>query len=290
MKKVFVISIVILIIIILVFWYILCNKKEEIEKYNFKELIQYRTDSINDTKKLDKILDNTELSQYIVKKEKIIDNGKEQLIIYYDCTDEDKVKEFWQDAQKNDIMEENSVILFSLIDNLEKVQYKFSVSNKELTNRWSYLSKEIIKEYDRETINFRYNQDVRNYINNPDKFLQYNMDLNINQITIYKINYTMESSKIEINDEEKINKIKEFIEQQNFGVNYEPNDGMIDTIIDFHNGYVIEIYANSDNAIIIKGSAKDIINNYNNSNNGIYKTLPKGMKEYLNSLVIYSQQ
>lgn len=280
------IIIVILILIVMTLLHNSHNKKELTEIECFKQLIQYKTDSINDVKNLEKILNKTELGSYIVKTEKSVYNGKEQLNIYYDCIDENAVREYWINANKKYIMEKNSVILFSLINNLEKIVYRFSVSDEKLKNL-SHISKDIIMEYDRETINLQYNQDVRNYVSNPSEFLKYNIDLNTNKITIYKVKYTMENKeydKFEIKPEE-IRKIKEFIENENFGINVEQIEGMIDILIDFHNGYSIGVYANSDIGIIIKENAEDIINNNNNSNEIVYKTLPRGLMEYINLLV-----
>ena len=286
----FIFMIVLIVMAIIVIYYLNCFDKDREENFtegkSFEKLTQYKTESVSDNLNIDNILNNIELSQYISKVEKKSEFGKEQLTIYYDCTIEAEVKEYWKNANKNSVTEENSVILFSLIDKLDRIKYQFSVSNEELKKRFPYLSEDITREYDREEINLMYNQDVRNFANNPDEFLKYNMDLNTNQITIYKMDYFSEDSKYDKFElrEEEVNKIKEFIEEQNFGIDYEPIEGMIDIIIDFHNDYVIEIYADSNNAIISKANIEDIINNVNNSTEQVCKTIPSELREYVNSL------
>lgn len=290
MKKIgFILMIVFIILAIAVtIGYLYKMDGEELtDKDIFGKLIQYKVDSISEDNNIDKILKNTELSEYISRVDKGSKNGKEQLIIYYDCTIEADVKEYWRNSLKNSVTEKNSVILFSLIEKLDNVTYIFKVSDKELIEEYPYLSEKNTKEYNREGINLRYNQDVRNFAKNPDEFLKYNMNLNTNQITIYKMNYLSENfkyDKFEIR-EEQVNIIKDFIKKQNFGIDYEPIEGMIDIMVDFHNGYIIEIYANSNNAIISKGNAEDIINNVSDSNEHAYKTIPNGLIEYVNSLI-----
>lgn len=260
------------------------------QKESFENLIQYKSKSIDDN--IDNILRNTELSKYISRIDKNSETGNEQLTIYYDCTIEDEVKEYWRNVNRKSIIEKNSVILFSLIERLDRIKYEFNISDKKLVENYPYLSERTIKEYDRDSINLRYNQDVRNYINNPKEFLNYNIDIDTTEMTIYHINYyNNQIEKIEITDNEKKEKIKEIIKNQNFEIEDSPIDGMIETILDLHNGYIIAIYnENSDNGEIFKGNIEEYLKKEDNEKKTIHKILPKGLKEYIYGIINTEQK
>lgn len=259
------------------------------ENESFKKIIQYRTESVNDDTNIDNILKNIEFGKYISRVEKDLDGGKEQLTIYYDCTVEAEVKEYWKNANKNSIIEKNSVILFSLIDKLDRVRYIFSVSDNELVENYQYLSEKITKEYDRESINLKYNQDVRNYTSNPSEFLNYSIDTELTHITIYKLEYDsgdLKLKKIEIDNEKQVNDIKKIIDNQNFGIQDYATDGMIEILIDLNNGYIMGLYAgDSNDGIIFKGTIEEYLNEENILKKTVSKILPTGLKQYINDII-----
>lgn len=287
--KVSFIIIAIIILSIVLFFYFNSSNKEKKEDFtenkSFENLIQYKSESVNDN--IDNILRNTELSKYISRIDKNSENGNEQLTIYYDCTVETEVQEYWRNANEKSILEKNSVILFSLIEKLEKIRYEFNVSNKDLIEKYPYLSEGIIKEYDRASINLRYNQDVRNYINNPEEFLNYNIDVNTTEMTIYHIDYYNDKTeKIEITDNEKQEKIKEIIKNQKFEIEDRSIDGMIETILDLHNGYIIAIYnENSDNGEIFEGNIEEYLNREGSEKKAVHKILPRDLIEYVYDII-----
>jgi len=286
LKNKIVLIIAVIVFIILVLGVFITFKIFTKDKYTsadaayFASLIQYKTDSINDSENLNKILENTELNKYITKTEKSVDNGKEHLTVYYKGYENDKIGWFYN--HENSIVETNAVVLFALINNLEKLTYFDLDTSKE----YAFM------EYDRETMNSYYNQDVRNYINNPNEFLRYNIDTNISNITIYINEYTsdsMQTRKIEVNDSKKIEEIADLIKQQNFGIPDMLTDCMINTWIDLNNGYMIGVYCSDTNNLgaVVKANGKDVFEGDGSVDNTmiINKTLPSGFKDYIMNII-----
>ncbi|MCL2860724.1 MAG: hypothetical protein FWF46_09365, partial [Oscillospiraceae bacterium] len=293
MKKIILITttIIILVIIAVASYYFINlhisnNNESENAKY-FKSLIQYKTNSINDTVNLDKILENTELSKYITKTEKGVEDGKEHLIIYYKGYENDKIGWFYN--HENFIIEKNAVVLFALINNLEKITYF------DLDTVGPNPSEDVGGNYNRETINAYYNQDVRNYINKPNEFLKYNINTNISHITIYVneyINNSMQTKKIEVNDNQKTEQISDLIKSQNFGIADNLILGWTNIYVDLNNGYIIGLYDSSDSlsanlGIIVKGNGKEIFENGKGFGDAvtINKTLPEDFRAEIMDII-----
>lgn len=285
-KVIFIIAVIVFVILVIgvfiSFKIFTKDKYTSADAVYFANLIQYKTDSINDSEKLNKILENTELGQYIVKTEKSSDGGKEHLTIYYKGWVQNDDERHWFYNHENSIVETNAVVLFALINNLEKLTYFDLDTSKEYASM----------EYDRETINLFYNQDVRNYINNPNEFLKYNIDTNISNITIYINEYTSDSiqtRKIEVNDNKKIGEIADLIKQQNFGIPDMLTLCSINTWIDLNNGYMIGVYCSDANNLgaIVKANGKDVFEGDGSIDNTmiIDKTLPNGFKDYIMNII-----
>ena len=134
----FLVIIVAICILIYIISQNLLKSKSNIKAKSFEELVQFKTNSINDNAKVDSILENLELSKYITKVEK--KSADEKLIIYYNCNSEKDVKNYWTNVEKNSIIEKNSVILFSLITNLNIISYNFSGINPEIISNYPYVN------------------------------------------------------------------------------------------------------------------------------------------------------
>lgn len=312
MKKKIVISILIVLVILVVAYVAFGNpnKKEEastseVDTQNddnyFGQLIQYKVESVKDEENLNELLKKLELGEYLIDIKEEFDGEKEYITLYYDCVDENKVKQYFKDCNKVNTLEKNNVILFALIDKLEKISYKFTISDLELASRYSLPTQSdgsLIIGYPtitRENIEIRYNQDVRNYAENPSEFMQYAIELNVSNITIYMIDYESkekEVNTIEISDRTRINNITQYIKDQNFGVDTGSLNSICKTWVDLNNGYIIGLVGNfesQDYGIIIKGSGNEIFEdavvNPNETSSYVYKTLPTGLSEYIKDII-----
>ena len=293
MKKVRIFLLIILIITLLI---ILCAYLYKTSgKKNFEDLIQYKTSSVSDEKNLNKILRNLEFADFIIRVEKQFNDNKEQLYIYYDCTDENEIRQYNIDFHKMSLIEKNAVKLFALIDNLEQITFNFTISNMDYVREHHMASfdnkfDDTKYVYTRERIEKNYNQDVRNYIREPDEFMNYNIDLDIEKITIYcrdEIDYNAYNA-IEIEDINVINNISENIKNKNFGVPDDGYNGMCNTWVDLNNGYIIGVYGEGYDGYcaIAKGNGKDIFKLKNtNMDQIVHKQLPEGLEKYIENLI-----
>lgn len=271
------------------------TKNEDVEE--FKNLIQYKTESASYEKNLKELLKNMELGEYVVD----IERNKEEndITIYYDCTDEENIREYFSDIHKVDTtLEKNFVTLFALVNNLQKVTFKFDISNSALAEQYNYTLPttnefmERVYSYTREEIENNYNQDVRSYVENPNEFMKYNIDLNSTNITIYTIEKDNNVTTLNINDTTHINKIIQFIKTENF----KHSEGGLSTTcsmwLDLNNGYIIGLvgeHQDKDWGYIIKGDGKEILkdgyiseeekNGYDN------KILPTGIIKYVKEII-----
>ena len=96
----FLVIIVAIFILIYIISQNLLKSKSNIKAKSFEELVQFKTNSINDNAKIDSILENLELSKYITKVEKKSTDENEKLIIYYNCNNEKDVKNYWTNVEK----------------------------------------------------------------------------------------------------------------------------------------------------------------------------------------------
>ena len=294
MKKVKIFLLIFLIVTLLISLFAYLCKSLRKEK-NFADLIKYKTSSISDNNTLNKILDNLEFEDFMIRVEKQINDNNEQLYIYYDCTDEDNIRQYNIDFHKRSLIEKNAVILFALINNLEQITFNFTISNMNYVREHhmaiidnKFDDTEYV--YTREMIQKNYNQDVRNYIENPDKFMNYNIDLNIKKITIYcrdEVDFDVYNT-IEIKDIEVINNISKYIGNNNFGIPDGAYNGICNTWVDLNNGYIIGVFGSGYNGYgaIVKGNGKDIFELKNtNMTHVLYKQLPEGLAEYVENLI-----
>lgn len=289
---------IILIILIIALGYLAINKilnSKQKTEMSFSDLTKHKTNSINDTNNLNIILENLNFADNIVNVEKKVDDGKETLIIHYDCTNEEKILEYYRNYHKLFLTEKNSVILFSLIENLEEVSYIFNISNIDFAKEHHLPvrdNKFVVSTYDhtRDDINKRYNQDVRNFAKNPETFLQYNIDLNTDNMTLYYYDPFLgiyEYDKLEITNEEDITNILNYIKTQNFGLVEGHYDGMCTNWLDLNNGYIIGVFGGDyeNYGAIIKGNGEDIFINENRDYEIVYKTLPIELVEYVENII-----
>lgn len=262
-------------------------------KIDFQELIQYQTNSIADEEKTSKIFQELEFADYNIETTKEFNADGEKLILYYDCGDKEKIEDYYRNFHDISLIEKNSTVLFTLINNLKEIKFVFKISDAELSNshHLSTLPTEYL--YTREIIEEHYNQDVRNYIENPNVFMNYNIDLNISDITIYYRGYSNldEINSINVNEKEKVETIVQYIEKQNFGVPTGGYNGVCNIWLDLNNGFIIGVYGEGyDNyGSIIKGNGKEIFasetpNTYILSNS-VYKLLPEGLTEYIEQII-----
>lgn len=262
-------------------------------KINFQKLIQYQTNSIADEKKTSKIFQTLEFVDYHIETTKEFYADGERLILYYDCVDEEKIKNYYRNSHNISLLERDSTVLFSLINNLKEIKFVFKMSNVELSNSHHLSTLPTEYTYTREIIEEHYNQDVRNYIENPNIFMNYNIDLNISDITVYYREYSNlnEINSINVNEKEKVETIVQYIEKQNFGVPNEGYNGVCNIWIDLNNGFIIGVYGeNYDNyGCIIKGNGKEIFASENPNtyilSNSVYKLLPEGLTEYIEQII-----
>lgn len=310
MKKIIIFVLILLSILAIVYISLsFGDKKEQIsnqdiieeEKINFEGLIKYKIESVNNEENLNEILKNIEFGKYLVNIEKTFEGEKEYITICYDCVDEENVKQYFKDCHDLNLLEKNNVILFALVDKLEKVSYKFTISDLELADKYSLATRSdgsLVIGYPtitRENIECYYNQDVRNYVENPTEFLKYEIDLNTDDITIYNLEISSEGNNvtsIEIKDREQINSIIKYIENENFGVNTGGLNSICTTWVDLNNGYIIGLlgtFESQDYGIIIKGNGKEIFEdafvNTEEMSSRAYKTLPKGLTEYIEEII-----
>lgn len=265
----------------------------------FEKLVQYKAESIKDKEKLNALLRNLELGEYIVDIKEELLGEDESLTIYYDCTNDAHVREYFRDFQKQSNLQKNSVTLFALINNLQKVTYNFNISDTELAEKYhlgvlTTTNKFLERSYSftREQINRYYNQDVRNYVENPYEFMKYNIDLDVSNITIYKLNYEPDGkklNKIDINETLDIKNIIQYIKTENFGIPDSFLNSYCTTWIDLNNGYIIEFYGTDEYGGIVKGNGKNIFTNgeinYSEMQHCGYKTLPNGFTEYIEEII-----
>lgn len=293
-KKIWLIVILLLLIIIsiiLIIWR--RNFSENAQK--FYGLIKYKTQNIYDSK-VDKLLKKINWGDYIIDIRKDTINGKEQLTVYYDCTNEDEILEYYRNINKNTLVEENSLILFTLVNDLDKLIMNFNISNtnfviehhlQNLNNKFDQ------KEYSftREQMEKNYNRDVREYIKKPQEFMQYNIDLNVEKITLYYIDDLFKFHSINLEDKDTVSTILHYIETQNFKIIDSGYLGMAHAWVDLNNGYIIGIYGNDyDNfGDIIQGKGDEIFNSENPflylNLNSIHKLLPDGLTEYVEKII-----
>ncbi len=286
----FLVIIVAICILIYIISQNLLKSKSNIKAKSFEELVQFKTNSINDNAKVDSILENLELSKYITKVEK--KSADEKLIIYYNCNSEKDVKNYWTNVEKNSIIEKNSVILFSLITNLNIISYNFSGINPEIISNYPYVNgnnREEIIECTREEINNKYNQDVRNFNSNPKDFLKYNINMNFTEVTLYEVSHLSDNAKtkeVTISNKEQVERIKTIINDQNFGILDYPTDGMCSLLLDLNNGYVIGLYdGNTTQGFIFKGTVEELLSNKEKySLNTVSKTIPIELKQYIQEI------
>lgn len=291
-KKQILIIIVGIFTIVLLFNIINKILKEPKEYKSFEKLVQFKTNSINDNAKVDSILENLELSKYITKVEKKSTDENEKLIIYYNCNSEKDVKNYWTNVEKNSIIEKNSVILFSLITNLNIISYNFSGINPEIISNYPYVNgdnREKNIECTREELNNKYNQDVRNFNSNPKDFLKYNIDMNFTEVTLYEVSHLSDNVKtkeVTISNKEQVERIKTIINDLNFGILDYPTDGMYSLLLDLNNGYVIGLYdGNTTQGFIFKGTVEELLSNKGKySLNTVPKTIPIELKQYIQDI------
>lgn len=235
------------------------------ENESFKKLIQYRTESVYDDKKIDTIDDLLWLCCW-GRSQRVLEKRKQELNY-----------------------RKNSVILFSLIGKLDRVTYIFNVSDNKLVEKYKYLSEKNFKEFDRESIDLKYNQDVRNYMDYPSEFLNYNIDTDFTNITIYKLEYDGYATnlrEIEVEEENKLADIKKIIDTYNFNISDYTTDGTIEILIDFNNGYVIGIYPGSiEEGLIFKGTVEEYLDKENTVKLYVPKVLPEGLKQYVFDII-----
>lgn len=302
MKKVIIFIVVILITTVGI--YVAYNdiKKDEdtstksLDEDNyFEQLIQYKVESINDEENLDELLKKLELGEYLIDIKKEFDGEKEYIALYYDCTDEEHVLEYFRNFQNQSILQKNSVSLFALINKLEKVTYNFDISDTILADKYhlgvlpttnKFLERS--SSFTRDQIEKNYNQDVRNYVENPEQFMKYDIDLNVSDITIYMVEGS-EIKTIEINDKADVDNIVQYIKTQNFGIPDSWLNSFCQDWIDLNNGYIIEFYGTDEYGGIIKGDGKEVFANgqvnYKKMDHCGYKTLPKGLTEYIEKII-----
>lgn len=286
----FLVIIVAICILIYIISQNLLKSKSNIKAKSFEELVQFKTNSINDNAKVDSILENLELSKYITKVEK--KSADEKLIIYYNCNSEKDVKNYWTNVEKISVIEKNSVILFSLITNLNIISYNFSGINPGIISNYPYVNgnnREKIIECTREEINNKYNQDVRNFNSNPKDFLKYNIDINFTEVTLYEVNHlnnNVKTKEVTITNKEQVERIKTIINDQNFGILDYPTDGMCSLLLDLNNGYVIGLYdGNTTQGFIFKGTVEELLSNKEKySLNTVSKTIPIELKQYIQDI------
>lgn len=292
-NKIFWTIICLLIVLILIqIHYISLNSK------NFRNLIKYKSDSIYNENKLKKILSKIEFDNYLINIKKEKKGSEEHITLFYDCSDEDEILNYYRNYHKISIVEKNAVILFSLINNLNEITFNFNVSNIEfakehhlpILNDKFDLTK---YTYTREDIEKLYNQDVRNYITKPNTFMDYNIDLNVDSLTIY---YRQDSNNdnyniIHLSEQNKIETIVRFIKEHNFDVPDGGYNGVCNIWLDLNNGFIIGIYGHSYNnyGCIINGISKEVFTNGNinfeDSLNIVYKLLPIGLTEYIENII-----
>lgn len=305
MKKIVIFILVVLITAVEV--YVIYNNREKNEESsnekvsfleednNFEELIQYKAESINEDENLNELTRKLELGEYLINIEKEFDGEKEYITLYYDCTDEEHVLEYFRNLLKQSILQKNSVSLFALINKLEKVSYDFNISDSELADKYhlgvvppDYKFVKRTSSFTREQIEENYNQDVRNYVENPEQFMKYDIDLNIKKITIYRVEGS-ELKTIEVNNKSYVDSIVQCIKTQNFGVPDSFLNSYCQEWIDLNNGYIIEFYNTDEYGGIIKGNGKEVFANgqvnYKKMNHCGYKTLPKGLTKYIEDII-----
>lgn len=305
MKKVIIFILVILITTVGI--YVIYNNREKNEESsnkkvsfleqdnNFEELIQYKAESINEDANLNELARKLELGEYLINIEKEFDGEKEYITLYYDCTDEEHVLEYFRNLSKQSILQKNSVSLFALINKLEKVSYDFDISDSKLADKYhlgvvppDYKFVKRTSSFTRAQIEENYNQDVRKYLENPEQFMKYDIDLNVSKITIYRKD-DRELKTIEVNDKSYVDSIVQCIKTQNFEVPDSFLNSYCQDWIDLNNGYIIEFYNTDEYGGIIKGNGKEIFANgqvdYKKMNHCGYKTLPKGLTQYINNII-----
>lgn len=294
-KKIIWLIVCLLVVLILI---VISLKYASTKSSTFQNLIKYKTNSISNEKNLTKILTKIEFNNYIINTKKETIEGKECLTVFFDCSDENKIMDYYRNYHKISLVEKNAVILFALINNLDEITFNFSISNIEFAKEHhlpilngKFESTEY--KYTREIIEKHYNQDVRNYIEKPNEFMNYNIDLNVNNITIYYREYSNldEINSINVNEKEKIETIVQYIEKQNFGVPDGGYDGICNIWLDLNNGFIIELYGDGyDNyGSIIKGNGKETFASGNPNadimSDSVYKLLPEGLTEYVEQII-----
>ena len=299
-KRIVIVScIIVLIIIGVLFALYKINNHKTLE---FKDLIKFKTESVMNEKQLSKILDNLELGQYIINTEKESIDGKDKLTVYFDCTDENEIMNYYRTYHKLSPIEKNAVTLFALVNKLDEITMNFTVSNIQFAKEHhlgviedKYYATEYT--YTREMIEEHYNQDVRNYIENPEEFMKYNIDLNVNEATIYYRDYNNpekfnEINVINIQEKNVINNIVNYIKEQNFNVPDGGYDGICNIWLDLNDGYIIGVYGEGYNNYgeIIKGNGKEIFESEKlEIPNYVYKNLPEGLSEYIEKYIAEHQ-
>ncbi len=290
MKKIIVIVLVVIVLGILIFVLKSCSLINRDDTLQFASLLRYKTNSIND-KNFEKILRKTDFNKYINKVDKTLNDEQECLIIYYSNNINSKNERQNFNNKKYNMMEKEAVLLFSLINDLEKIIF---IDNNQIQTKAPIEDESTIKsfpnEYNREEINYKYNQDVRNYIDSPGDFLRYNIDTDIEYITLHiytdeiiedmSHNYEYKIEKKIIDNEDEIKTIKNFIETQNFEIPEYYTESTVDIVMDFNNGYVIKMFSGDDRmASIQRGKWNE------NSGKEVIKLLPVGLKEYIVKLI-----
>lgn len=296
-------SILLLILMLIAVCIVGAKKTPDSTQYDSSEiylenLMQYKMDSIKDTNALNKLLNTLELGEYLVDIE-VTDKEHEGITIYYDCTEEENVLNYYKNFNRLSILQKNSVTLFALINKLDKVSYNFNISDAEIAKKYHLgVSSDTNKfqeknySYTRKEIEQYYNQDVRRYVEDKSEFMKYNIDLNTNNITIYLLDYNLKEYnilEITLNDKYHIENIIQYIDKENFSVPDAHLNGICKIWMDLNNGFIIGVYGVDNYGVIIRGDGKDIFadgeNKLSQISNYVYKILPNGLEDYIEDII-----
>lgn len=134
---------------------------EDMSQVEIGELMKYKDSYLGDNSAVGNILLNLPMNRYGSGFSLQTDEEPYQLIVKYGPGEESDTKdynEFWMDKKPVKFLENNAIVLFSLIRNVENIQ--FNVDNTE----------ENTYEYNRKELEAKFNKDLTDLSGDRDSF------------------------------------------------------------------------------------------------------------------------
>lgn len=148
-----------------------CNEKapqttnqsnNNITEVNFDELMKYKDSYVGDNSAVVSIVYGLPAHQYNPTFELKTKAEPYKIIIHYEANDEtadETILNFWNENNPDELLENNAIILFSLIPNVDVVEFEVEGMNEAENHSYQYSRKELELKYDVNLIDLSVSED-----------------------------------------------------------------------------------------------------------------------------------